>query len=360
MITTLKITTILAALICVSLVGFVGAFGLKGDPDIEKFIAEPSFVDALKKGNSTAKTDSGEMSPLVLQAQLFAKRINPPPPPRPPKPPAPRPGRPAVAKKPSPPPPPSPPKPQSAKFDVIAMCRYEDEPDKSMVLLKLRPKGLKWVRVGENVEHLVVAEITDDGVIMSDNGRRLKPVTMKVTPSILRSLLVKGKPAAAPVPTSRVYSSGKTSPSPVLPKGSAAILPKSSSSASVLSKPAVRTSATTRKPPITRPTATRKPPATPVSRRPRTATSTAGGAGSRTSRRAKAPTIQERKAMLDNNISEIEKLIAKPTPGAQKGAKAKEEDALSKLLQLLEKERQQIKQPPKNSDASTTKASESE
>lgn len=64
--------------------------------------------------------------------------------------------------------------------------------------------------------------------------------------------------------------------------------------------------------------------------------------------------------MLDGNISEIKELIAKPAPDAQKGAKAKEEDALSRLLQLLEKERQQIKQPPKNSDASTTKASESE
>ncbi len=64
--------------------------------------------------------------------------------------------------------------------------------------------------------------------------------------------------------------------------------------------------------------------------------------------------------MLDNNISELEKLITNTTTGTPKGAKAKEEDALSKLLQILEKERQQIKQPPKNSDASTTKASESE
>ncbi len=65
MITTLKITTVLAALICVSLVGFVGAFGLKGDPDIEKFIAAPSFVDGLKNSNSSTIADSDEMSPLV-------------------------------------------------------------------------------------------------------------------------------------------------------------------------------------------------------------------------------------------------------------------------------------------------------
>lgn len=60
--------------------------------------------------------------------------------------------------------------------------------------------------------------------------------------------------------------------------------------------------------------------------------------------------------MLDGNISELKKLMAKPTPGTPKGAKAEEEHALSKLLQLLEKERQEMKQPRKNSDASTTKA----
>ena len=59
--------------------------------------------------------------------------------------------------------------------------------------------------------------------------------------------------------------------------------------------------------------------------------------------------------MLDGNISELKKLISKPTPGTSKGAKAEEEDALSKLLKLLEEERQQIKQPPKNSDPSTAK-----
>ena len=342
MITTLKITTFLAALICVALVGFVGAFGLKGDPDIEKFIAEPSFVDALKKGNSTAKTGSDEMSPLVREAQLFAKRINPPPVKRDIRRPTPPPPGTVVITPPPPPPPTAP----TAKFDVIAMCRYEDNPDKSMALLKLRAKGLKWVRVGENVEHLVVAEITDDGVIMSDNGRRQNLIAMKVTPSIVRSLLAEDNEAAAPVPTGMVNSPGTTtSPSPVLPRGSADVPPK----------PAVRTSATTRKPPITRPVTTRKPPVTSISRQPRTYTP-ARGAGSRTPRRAPVPTMQERKAMLDGNISELKKLMAKPTPGTPKGAKAEEEHALSKLLQLLEKERQEMKQPRKNSDASTTKA----
>ncbi len=354
MITTLKITTFLAALICVSLVGFVGAFGLKGDSDIEKFIAEPSFVDGLKKGNSNTKADSDEMLPLVREAQLFAKRINPPPPPRPPKPVRPEPGtkRQIVRNA----PPPEPPKPQSAKFDVIAMCRYEDDPGKSMALINLRPKGLKWVRVGENVEHLVVVEITDDGVIMSHNGRRQDPITMKQTPSIVRSLLASDAETAAPAPIGMVYSPATTTSSSSVPPRAGAPLARKST-AYVPPKAGVVTSATTRRPPITRPTTTRKPPVTPISRQPRTYTR---GAGSRTTRRPQVPTTEELKAMLDGNISEIKKLISKPTPGTPKDEKAEGVDALSKLLKLLEKERKEIKQPPKNATDSTAKASKPE
>ncbi len=64
--------------------------------------------------------------------------------------------------------------------------------------------------------------------------------------------------------------------------------------------------------------------------------------------------------MLDGNISELKKLMTKTTPGTPKGAKPEGEDPLSKLLQLLEKERKEIKQPPKNSDASTDKAPQPE
>ncbi|MEE9365682.1 MAG: hypothetical protein V3W44_03250, partial [Dehalococcoidales bacterium] len=125
MITTLKITTVLAALICVCMVGFVGAFGLKGDPEARKLLDKPSFVDQLKKVITVAKADSGEMSPLVREAQFFAKRINPPAPPKPP----------VVKKSPTKTvrksgpiktaPPPAP-RRSSAKFEVIATCTYED------------------------------------------------------------------------------------------------------------------------------------------------------------------------------------------------------------------------------------------
>ncbi len=336
MITTLKITTVLAAVICVCMVGFVGAFGLKGDPAARKLIDEPSFVDQLKEVITVARADSDEMSPLVREAQLFARRINPP-----------RPKPPVVKKNPtktvSKSDPiktvqPRTPRRSSAKFEVIATCTYEDDPDKSMALLKLPAKGPKWVRVNEQVEHLVVAEVTDGSVVMSDNGRLLQPIAMRNTPSTIRSLLAED--GYTPTPTPMVYSpisTSKTPPRPSLPKGSAYVGPSG-----------------TRKPPIYRSGTTPKPGGTVVSRQPRRYIPPKR-IGSRTPPRAAPPSPQERKALLEGNISDIKGIMAKKDTTIPKDKQTEEQDALSRLLQLLEKERKQIDQTPRNNAASTAK-----
>lgn len=341
MITTLKITTVLAAVICVCMVGFVGAFGLKGDPAAEKLLAEPSFVDQLKEVITIARADSDEMSPLVREAQLFALRINPP-----------RPKPPVVKKNPTktvskPDPikavqPRTPPR-SSPKFEVIATCTYEDDPDKSMVLLKLPAKGLKWVRVNEHVEHLVVAEVTDGSVIMSDNGRLLQPIAMRNTPSTIRSLLAED--GYTPAPTPMVYSpiSTSTTPSrPILPKGNAYVAPSG-----------------TRRPPIYRSRTTPNPDGTVVPRQPRTYIPP-NRKGSRTPSRAARPSAEEHKALLDGNISGIKGIMARKDTTLPKDQQAEEQAALSKLLQLVEKEREQIDKTPKNNAASTAKARQPE
>jgi len=341
MIRTLKITTILAAVVCVCLVGFVGAFGLKGDPAIEAFLAEDSFVDGLKKVVAVAKTDVDEMSPLVRQAQLFARRINPPPPPKPPeppKPPKPKPTR--VATRPRPP---EPPRPPSAKFDVIAVCRYEDEPDKSLALLDLPAKGLKWVRVNERVEHLVVAEITDEGVIMSDNGRTQRLVPIKKSPSLVRSLLAEDGHTAAPATTEIVYSPVTTTPDRVVPRGSAYVPPSRA-----------------RKPPVSRSPISRRPPIPGASsRQPRTYVPSGRG-GSGTPRKPLAPSPEERKAILDDNISDIRQIMARPNPKASEADQKAEKDALSKLLKLLEDERQRAAKEAEARKKNTAGASKTE
>ncbi len=342
MITTLKITTVLAAVICVCMVGFVGAFGLKGDPAAEKLIDKPSFVDQLKKVITVAKADSGEMSPLVREAQFFAKRINPPAPPKPPvvkK----NPTKTVIKSGPIKPVPPPQPRRSSAKFEVIATCTYEDDPDKSMALLKLPAKGLKWVRVNEYVEHLVVADVTDGSVIMSDNGRRLQPIAMVTKPSTIRSLLA--EEGYTPPPTPLVYSpvsTSKTPSKPIPPKGNPYVAPSG-----------------TRRPPISRSRTTPDPGGTAVSRQPRTYVPPRRIAP-RTPPRAAPPSPQERKALLDGNISDIKGILAKKNTAIPKDKQAEEQDAMSKLLQLLEKEREQIDQPPRKNPASTAKPKQPE
>lgn len=65
--------------------------------------------------------------------------------------------------------------------------------------------------------------------------------------------------------------------------------------------------------------------------------------------------------MLDDNISEIKKLMAnEPKPVTPKGTKSQEDQGLSKLLDLLEKERRQADEPPKKNTSSTTKAPQAE
>ncbi len=343
MITTLKITTVLAAVICVCMVGFVGAFGPKGDPEAEKLLDEPSFVDQLKEVITVAKADSGEMSPLVREAQLFAKRINPP---RPPKPPVVKKNPTKTVSKSDPikavkPPPP---RRSSAKFEVIATCTYEDDPDKSMALLKLPAKGLKWVRVSEHVEHLIVAEVTDGSVVMSDNGRLLQPIAMRNSPSAIRSLLAED--GYTPAPTPMVYSpvSTSTTPSrPILPKGNAYVAPSS-----------------TRRPPISRSRTTPKPDGTAVSRQPRTYVPPKR-TGPRTPPRAARPSPQELKTLRDGNISDLKRIIANTDTTAPKDKQTEEHDAImARMLQVLENDREQIDQTPKNNAASTAKARQPE
>ena len=48
---------------------------------------------------------------------------------------------------------PRPKAPVTAKFKLVATCRYEDQPEKSLALLNMSAKGLKWFRQGEKVGH---------------------------------------------------------------------------------------------------------------------------------------------------------------------------------------------------------------
>jgi hypothetical protein len=167
MIKTLRITSVIAAIVAVGLTAFPMFFGFSSDEDIEQFLDSPSIIDQFRqsKGSRASKADA-DNSPLVAQAKGFAEYLNPaklPPAPRQPAGPTPAGG--AVPIPVLPPPPPS------AKFTVVATSVYESRPDMSLVLIDEPGKGRHWIRQGAKVEHLTIEQVKEGAVVVQGGGK---------------------------------------------------------------------------------------------------------------------------------------------------------------------------------------------
>jgi len=160
MVKTLRITSVIAAILAIFCVGLSVAFGLRADEARQEFLNSPGAVELFKAGSEKSPSeDNQQVLPLVKQAKLFALRINPP---APKKPIAQQAGAPAAKL--------MPPKVE-AKFPLIGTCFYSARPSQSLALIDLPAKGLRWVRQGEEVGHLVIEEIKD-GLIVIRDGKR--------------------------------------------------------------------------------------------------------------------------------------------------------------------------------------------
>ncbi|MHC4694029.1 MAG: hypothetical protein ACYS67_14910, partial [Planctomycetota bacterium] len=78
MIKTLRITTIIAALLAVGLLAFPVVYGYRGDEGIEKFLESPGAIERFKKAKGARSKVGNQVSPLVRQAALYALIIDPP------------------------------------------------------------------------------------------------------------------------------------------------------------------------------------------------------------------------------------------------------------------------------------------
>jgi len=144
------------------------AYASQRDKDIKKLLDSPSIVEKFKKtqGKRTKKTKDKE-SPLVKEARSFALYLNPP---------AKVEKRASkinkrtksIVKKPT---------NVSAKFKVIGTSYAEYEPSKSLALLDIPGKGLRWVRQGEEVGHLVIEEVKPGGTIVVADGKNTSEMT---------------------------------------------------------------------------------------------------------------------------------------------------------------------------------------
>lgn len=184
MLKALKALSIFAALCAVASVVFVVVLGIQDDRQIEKFINAAGAIEQFRTGTKTTEETMDKVSPLLKHARAFGLRINPPPPPKPKKPKAP--SKPQVAKK-TKPDRPKPKAPVSAKFKLLATCRYEQQPARSLALLDMPVKGIKWYRQGDDVGHLTIQEVKDGSVVCSDGQELFVPVSRKKAKTLLKS-----------------------------------------------------------------------------------------------------------------------------------------------------------------------------
>jgi hypothetical protein len=203
MVRTLRITTITGALLAAAFLVLSAVFGARSDKAIEEFLKSPGAIEQFQRAKGQKKAEGeSQISPLVKQAQAFALYLNPPPPPEP-----------IVS---------GPPQPKviTPKFKLIGTSFYPLHPDLSLALIDEPGKGIRWVRQSGHVGYLVIEQIKDGVVVVSDGGRTFEVAAAerpKKINLVKSSTLDKTDAKIAPQPTKQVEG---VAPAPV--KGAAA------------------------------------------------------------------------------------------------------------------------------------------
>ncbi len=217
------------------------------------------------------------------------------------------------------------------KFKLVATCRYDDRPEKSLALLNLTSKGKKWFRQGETVGHLVIHEIKDGSIVLYKDGQENSEISVPKAVSMIRSLLKSDQNAiiSMPAPVAQTIrptqKTASVEPKPTVVHGEGRSIPS----------PAAVT--TTRRMP--------KPASTTAIRHGTTLPSatTARRISSRrvTSRlpahrpRPEPKTPEEKKAEVDKSIAGIKDIMS----GARGEGTKNDMETWQKLLDSLEKEK---------------------
>jgi len=159
MVKTLRITTIITALLAAAFLVFPALFGARGGKAVEEFLKSPGAIEKFQLARGDKAGGEGQISPLVKQAQAFALYLNPPPPKQPA---APKPSKSQQAPR---------PKVTTPKFKLLGTSFYPLHPDLSLALIDEPGKGIRWVRQSERVGYLVIEQIKDGLVVIKDGGR---------------------------------------------------------------------------------------------------------------------------------------------------------------------------------------------
>lgn len=159
MIKTLRITGVIVVLLALAVFAVPVIYGVKNDQNVENFLKGPEVIDVFKATlGSRPSTPVNQVHPLVQQAEVYAKIIDPP------KPTITR-TNPVNSRGPSIPPPPA---TVTPKFKLISTIYYSQYPDMSQALIE-EGKRRYWVSQSSTVNHLLIEKV-QDGVIVVRNG----------------------------------------------------------------------------------------------------------------------------------------------------------------------------------------------
>lgn len=196
MIKTLRITSVVAAILAGVFFVFPVVYGVRGDKTVDEFLKLPSVKEKFENAaDIRAKAVESRTSPLVEQAEAFASYLNPL------KPTIQKPsmtGRTTIDNRLS----------VTPKFRVFATSVCATNPRLSLALIDEPGKGRYWVRQSEKVGHLFVDQVSDGFVVIkgSEQTFQLKieekaesgPLKTPLTPSLNRGqYLPKSTPAVS-------------------------------------------------------------------------------------------------------------------------------------------------------------------
>ena len=200
MIKTLRITTIIAAILAVGLFALPVVYGYRGaeQEKIEQFLSSPGVIEKFNSSKGVKPVIKGDqIPPLVKEARVFGLYLNPP-----------------VVSKPAPPPKPAaklaprevvtpdPPK-STAKFTLVGTSYYQSRPELSLAYIDEPGKGLRWVRQGAKVGHMLIEQVKDGSVVVKDNEKSVTLVPVRPP----KTSLLKGQSAKFIPVTSGVSNS---------------------------------------------------------------------------------------------------------------------------------------------------------
>lgn len=99
--------------------------------------------------------------PLIEQARIFARYLNPPKPPPPKETPRPKVQAPPVR---------TPPR-ATPKFRLLSISYYRPEPERSVALVSEPGKGGYWIKKGERLGHLVIERVEEGALVYRDGDQ---------------------------------------------------------------------------------------------------------------------------------------------------------------------------------------------